>query len=165
MRMFQVGFGRSDITPHELGHRLMGYGNRAQGATGIHDRLLARALVFEDGDTRYALLANDLRCLDAESTREIREAVLVRTSIPPEHVFVAATHTHSGPHDRDTENWQRPLPDLVADAVEAAQQALQPARIGSGFGMLYGHSINRRWIDRPVDPAVAVVHFSTPIFI
>ena len=29
--------------------------------------------------------------------------------------------------------------------------------IGSGTGVLYGYSINRRWLDRPVDPGIAVL--------
>jgi hypothetical protein len=153
---FQAGFGRADITP-KLGCRLMGYGNRTHGATGVHDRLWARALVLAQADTAWAIVACELRCVDADTTREARTAIQQRVGIPSSNVFVCSTHTHSGPHDRDADNWERPLGELLADAVEQAHRALQPARIGSGYGMLVGYSINRRWIDRPVDPGVAVL--------
>ncbi|MBX3010257.1 MAG: neutral/alkaline non-lysosomal ceramidase N-terminal domain-containing protein [Caldilineaceae bacterium] len=160
MARFCAGFGRADITPR-LGCRLMGYGNRTHGATAVHDRLLARALVVEDEGGRWALIACDLRCLNATSVAEVRSAVQQRCGIAPAHVFVATTHTHSGPHDRDAENWERPLGQLIADAVQAACAALQPARLGGGYGLLYGYSVNRRWLDRPVDPGVAVIRVET----
>ncbi|MCS7221200.1 MAG: neutral/alkaline non-lysosomal ceramidase N-terminal domain-containing protein [Anaerolineae bacterium] len=151
-----AGFGRADITP-KIGCQLVGYAGRSSGATGVHDPLFSRALVLENPDGRWALISNDLCYLNAETIREIRESIYRRVGIPPSHTFVAATHTHSGPHDRHAHNWDRPLAELVANAVETACQALQPARIGSGFGFLYGYSINRRWLDRPIDPGIAVL--------
>jgi neutral ceramidase len=156
MTQFQAGFGQADITP-ALGCRLMGYGNRSSGATAVHDRLLARALVVAAGDERWALVSCELCYLNAATIGEARTAIEKQTGIAPDHVFLATTHTHSGPHDREAENWSRPLAELIADAVATAAAKLQPAQIASGFGMLYGYSINRRWIDRPVDPAVAVI--------
>lgn len=152
----RAAFGRADITP-KLGCRLVGYGNRASGATDVHDRLQARTLVLEAEDALWALVSCEFCYLNVISIGEIRTAIEQRTGIAPTHVFVATTHTHSGPSDRDADNWDRPVGELVADAVAAAVAQLQPAHIASGFGMLYGYSINRRWIDRPVDPAVAVI--------
>ncbi len=156
MTVFRAGFGRADVTP-KLGCRLVGYANRPSGATGVHDRLSARALVLEDQGGRWAIISCEFCYLNADTVADIREAIEGRVGIPPTNVFVATTHTHSGPHDRDADNWDRPLAELVADAVEQACDALQPARIGSGYGMLYGYSVNRRWLDRPVDPGVAVI--------
>jgi hypothetical protein len=156
MAGLRAGFGRVDVTP-KIGCKLVGYSARKSGATGVHDRLLSRAMVLEDENGRFALTSTDFCYLGAESIKEIREAVNRRTGIPPTHTFVATTHTHSGPHDRHAENWDRPLAELITDAVDAACKALRPARIGSGYGFLYGHSINRRWLDRPVDPGIAVL--------
>jgi len=156
MATLRAGFGRRDITP-KVGCQLVGYANRLSAATGIHDPLLARALVLDDETTRCAILSADLCYLNARTVQAIRKAVHHRTEIPPSNVFIATTHTHSGPHDGDAENWERPLPELFAEAVAQACEALQPARLGGGYGVLYGYSINRRWLDRPVDPGVAVV--------
>ena len=153
---FQAGFGRVDITP-KLGCRLVGYGNRSSGAEAVHDRLYARALVLEDGGGRWALVSVEFCFVQRDTVQAIRATVETRTGIPAGNILIATTHTHSGPDDHQAENWERPLAELVAEAVESGVQALQPAQIGSGFGFLYGYSINRRWLDRPIDPAVGVV--------
>jgi len=154
MTTFRAGFGRADITP-AIGCRLVGYNERH--ATDVHDRLLARAFVAEDDGGRWALVSCEFCYLNITTVTEIRAAIQQRLGIPPERVFLATNHTHSGPHDRDAANWSRPLADLVTDAVAAACDRLQPARLGSGYGLLYGYSINRRWLDRPVDPGVGVI--------
>lgn len=156
MTAFRAGFGRADITP-KLGCRLVGYGSRTEGAKTVHDPLQARALVLEDEGGRWAIVSLELLDVSRESVEAMRQAVQRRVGIPPSHVFIGAIHTHGGPDDREKANWERPLEELVADAVEGATFALRPARLGGGFGFLYGYSINRRWLDRPVDPAVAVV--------
>ena len=136
---------------------MVGYGNRLSNATGVHDRLSARTLVLEDDGGSWALIACDLCYANAETVAEIRTAVQRRVGLAPAHVLVVCSHTHSGPHDRHRQNWDRPLAEIVADAVEMAHQVRQPAHIASGYGFLYGHSINRRWLDRPVDPGVTVL--------
>ena len=88
MTVFRGGLGRADITPR-TGCGLVGYGNRLGSATGVHDRLFARALVLEDEGGRWAIVASELCYLNAVSIREIREATQRRVGIPPAHVFVS----------------------------------------------------------------------------
>jgi hypothetical protein len=152
----RAGFGRADITP-KLGSDLTGYGGRKHGATGVHDHLLARALVLEDAGGTWALISIDFCYLFPQSVAEIRNSISRRVGIPASNVFIATTHTHSGPHDRHSQNWERPLGEIVADAVEAARAAMQPAQVGTGYSFLYGYSINRRWLDKPADPAILVL--------
>src|SRR5512134_2049275 len=156
MGKFLARAGRSDITP-KLGCKLVGYGGRETGAQGVHDRLHARAVVLEDDGGALALVSCDLCYLFVETVGAIREAVQKRTGIAPGRVFVGTTHTHAGPHDGHAQNWDRPLAEIVADAVEQAYRARRPARIGTGYGFLYGYSINRRWLDRPVDPGITAL--------
>jgi hypothetical protein len=77
--------------------------------------------------------------------------------LPGEHLFVATTHTHAGPHDRHAQNWDRPLAEIIAGAVVQGYEHRRPARLGTGYSFLYGYSINRRWLDKPVDPALVVL--------
>ncbi len=156
MAILRGGFGRADITP-QPNTQLVGYGGRDEGNTGVNDPLLARALVLEESDTRYVLLSLELCYVNDETVRAIRQVLAQRFDLRAEHVHMATTHTHGGPDDRISANWDRPLAEIVADAVGAAIESLQPIRLGSGSGFLYGFSINRRWLDRPVDPAVAVI--------
>ena len=81
MTSFKAGFGRADITP-KLGCQMVGYGNRKSGATGVHDPLLARALVVEDEGGAWALVSNDLCYTNINTVNAIRAAVTARTGIP-----------------------------------------------------------------------------------
>jgi hypothetical protein len=48
---------------------------------------------------------------------------------------------------------------MIAAGVIAAWKNLQPAQLGTSAGFLYGYHVNRRWMERPVDPSVNVVRF------
>ncbi len=143
------------ITPR-VGVNLIGYFNRPP-STGVHDDLHARALVLEDGQTALALCSVELLWLPDIEIATIRQAVAARCTLPPKNIFIFCTHTHSGPAPHEADGWERPLADLIADAIVEAYESRQPARMGTGFGLLVGYSINRRWLERPVDPAVGVI--------
>lgn len=154
--MLIAGFGKSVITP-KLGARLMGYANRTSPSIGVHDDLHARAIAFEAGERTWALCAVELCYLRESQVAAVREIVQKRTGFPGKHLLLSAVHTHSGPDDQDRQSWDKPLVELIADAIVQAIQRMGPARIGTGSGFLYGWSINRRWLDRPVDPFVGVI--------
>ncbi|MFM7679605.1 MAG: hypothetical protein ACKO83_12215, partial [Roseiflexaceae bacterium] len=121
------------------------------------DRLAARALVLSVDTTTLVLVSVELCYLSMSTVQAVRQRITQALGIPATHIMIATTHTHAGPRDRDARNWSRPLADLITDAVLAAHAAQRPARIGSGVGVLYGYAINRRWLDRPVDPGVTVL--------
>ncbi|MBC7812104.1 MAG: neutral/alkaline non-lysosomal ceramidase N-terminal domain-containing protein, partial [Burkholderiales bacterium] len=150
----KAGVGRSKITP-KIGAELIGYVNRP--STGVHDDLHARALVLDDGKTALALVSVELLWLQDSIIADIREAVAESCDLKPEQIFIWTTHTHSGPAPHHADDWTTPLHELIADAVVVAYEARQPAKLGVGFGQLYGYSINRRWLNRPIDPSVAVI--------
>jgi neutral ceramidase len=160
MSSLQAGTARHIITP-KPDCELSGYGNRPDSASGIHDDLHVRVLVLDDGDTVIALCAIELLWLWKPIVQEIRSLVAQRCDIPAENIMLACTHTHSGAASENPENWERPLPQLIADAIIAAYEARQPARIGFGFGQLFGYNINRRWLNRPADPSVGVIRVDT----
>jgi neutral ceramidase len=151
----RAGFGRVEITPAR-GARLVGYAQRTTPAAGQHDPLFARALVLEEGHERVAIASLELCYVGEDVVAEVREAVAHATGIRPDRVLVAASHTHSGPHDADCGAWADGLPGLAAAAIRQASERLEPARVGAGWGMLHGRSLNRRRLEDPVDPAVGV---------
>jgi neutral ceramidase len=156
MAELKAGFGISTITP-KVGAEMAGYGRREGPSMGVHDDLHSRALVVEGDSTIWALSANEI-CYFYESTvAQIRDQVASRTSIPAGNVFVCTTHTHSGPYDHHPEDWERPLVELVADAIVQAYENRVAARIGAGRGRLDGYTVNRRFIDQPTDPGMAVL--------
>lgn len=160
MAELKAGVGRSIVTPR-IGALLIGYFGRDEGAKGVHDELCARALVIDDGETIIALCSVEILWLWAKIVNEVRQAVIARCDIPTANIFIFATHTHGGPAPHRTEDWDHPLPELIADAIVDAYNARRPARLGFGFGQLFGFNINRRWLNRPADPSVGVLRVDT----
>jgi hypothetical protein len=157
MAALDAGFGRTEITPDNLGYPLAGYGNRKSNSAGTHDPLWAKALVMRQRNTSWALCSLDLCYIPAEIVAEVRQRVSEQTGLQREAILIATTHTHSGPLASDPGNWNRPFAEIVSETLVQAWQAARPARVAQGAGFLPGHSINRRWFDRPVDPGVGVL--------
>lgn len=160
MAELKAGIGRNTITPR-VGARLVGYFGRLEGSKGVHDDLNARALVLDNGENILAICSVELLWLWAKIVREIREVVSKRCDIPEENILVCCIHTHAGAAPHNTSDWDTPLVNLVADAIVAAYESRQPARLGFGFGQLFGYNINRRWLNRPADPSVGVMRVDT----
>jgi len=156
MTELKAGFGVSLITP-KVGAELVGYSNRLGLSTGVHDKLHSRALVMEGDGRIWALSSNELCWIGSPVVASVRKKVAERTSIPENNIFISTVHTHSGPSDDHAEDWDRSLTDLVADAIVQAYENRVPARVGAGRGRLDGWTINRRFIDRPVDPGMGVL--------
>jgi len=92
---FQVGLAEIDITA-PAGYRLDGYFTERL-ATGQKDPLKAKALVFQQGSTRAALVVTDLLGMPQSMSREVRARASARTGIPADSIAITATHTHTGP--------------------------------------------------------------------
>jgi neutral ceramidase len=143
----------------------MGYGARQGHATGIADRLHARALAVGDlaGSGLIAVSA-DVCLMAPGQARALRERIAKATGIPAAGVLVACTHTHSAPETGLAEALGgRPLPEHVPpmlDAIEAAAieawRRREPARLGWARGEArIGR--NRRIESGPLDPSVDVL--------
>src|SRR6185436_17315773 len=156
--MTQAGFAKVErSSPAMVGAELFGYSNGEAGASGIHDPLFARALVLEHDGERVVLCGLDLGAIGEDVVAAARERIAASAGIPSECVFVSTTHTHSGPADDDAQCWPQGLDAQIADCVAQACERLTPAAVGAGWGMLHGHSFNRRRFEDEVDPAVLVL--------
>lgn len=94
VQALDAGFGEVDITPKLGGKKkvwLAGYGTGRQAA-GVHDPLMARCVVLEEGRTRIALVSVDLVGLQFPVVQEIRRQLPEFT-----YVLVSSTHNHEGP--------------------------------------------------------------------
>ena len=92
---FQVGLAEIDITP-PVGYRMDGYFYERLN-TGQRDPLKAKAVVFQQGATRAALVICDLLGMPRSMSSEVRALAAKQTGIPAANIAITATHTHTGP--------------------------------------------------------------------
>lgn len=147
----RAGAAMSNITP-KMGVPLDGTIMQIGPAKHIHDELWARCLVLDDGDTKLAIAIVDNTMVSREIHDEAKRLVEEKTGIPPNHVCIAATHTHSTPraviglkdHDLHREYLDY-LAVKIADGVHRANNNLAPAQIGWGSFREPRYVHNRRW--------------------
>ena len=141
----QIGLAEIDITA-PVGYRMDGYFTERL-ATGQKDPLKAKALVFQQGDARAALVVCDLLGMPQSMSREVRARAAARTGIPADHIAITATHTHTGPlfagerarifseqaaakYGKDplaSVNYPETLRDKLVDVIVDANARLTPA--------------------------------------
>lgn len=123
-----VGFSRKDITPTGP-IVLSGYGDdHARPCEGVLDHIWGSCLALSDPDGNTILLYSvDLCYINDMLTQQLQESVSNKTGIKPEHILIAATHTHAGPSLSE-----RQLPCVldfygffVLQMTQAAKEALK----------------------------------------
>lgn len=112
--------------------------------TGVHDVLKARAVMLR-ADEDILIEAIETVILDREMTAEIKRRIGKAVGLPPERIFLAATHTVSAPHliirdhnpKDENERSARMREAIYESAVKAARAAaadLQPAKLSFAVG-------------------------------
>ncbi|NLD88053.1 MAG: hypothetical protein GX633_07320 [Clostridiales bacterium] len=91
----KAGFARLDITP-PFGTRLSGYFHE-RIADGIIDPLLVSAVAFSDGEKTAAAVSVDVIGMRQDVMDIIRHRAAENNKMDYESIFIACTHTHTGP--------------------------------------------------------------------
>lgn len=129
----RAGVARRDITVEDPG-------------VAVHDRLFAKALVLDDGQTRCAVVVLDAVAIGGicdvsdDFMPELRARAEQELGLTADQLLVSATHTHPPGtllcgHDQQI---QRTL-----DAIQEAAAALVPVKVGVGRGRNEALVINR----------------------
>jgi len=151
-KSLKAGVATVNITP-PVGCYLQGY-TRGKPSVGIHDDLYAKAIVFDDSETKAAIVTADLIGFEYASITAIREYIEQTTDIPGKNVMVATSHTHAGPAvmnlggDPTDESYVREVEKKTAGVVRIASAELQPVTVGVGVGEM-DFNVNRRLTTGP----------------
>ena len=113
----RAGRAKIDITP-AAGTPMDGYYVRSEPSIGVHDPLYCRAVVLDDGSKTLAIASCDLCWVTYPVVTEVRrQAALVGI----DHVFISATHSHSGPAIADFLAAQKIAAPAGPGGIEAAK--------------------------------------------
>ena len=161
-----VGSARVDITP-PLTIPHLGYVPRQGKFKGVHDALYARALVFDNGESKIALVSadsigfnNELLGPGRNFIAEVRHRIQQQTGIAGGNVMLASTHAHSAPETTgitrlldipDAEAWLEVLMAQLSSAVEMAEANMTHKNLKIGIGEARGIAKNRRKRDLSID--------------
>lgn len=152
----QVGFSRVDITP-PLGIPMAGYYDPHERlAETVLDPLELNTLAVSDGERTVLLFSADLLYIRKVDAEMIRRKIEERTGVPYEAIFIACTHTHTGPivstdNMADFEVFERNrrykgfLADRLCDGAVMALKDRKPAKMGYGVTKLSGIAQIRRF--------------------
>lgn len=90
---FKAGFAEKDITP-DIGMEWPGGYGKAYHRT-FNDPCKVRAVVFDDGNQRVALVSLDLLLVTRALTNHVRQKIEKACGIPGHSIMISATHNHS----------------------------------------------------------------------
>ncbi len=135
---------------------------------GVLDPIFVRTLVLDNGSTRAALVAIDAGAIPSDLYQKVSTRAAAELGIPPSHLLISASHTHSVPFRLDAS-----VESTILSGLRDSIARLEPARVAWGTGVSY-INVNRdridpktrRWwegpnYDGPSDKTVAVVRVET----
>ncbi|MCR3752975.1 hypothetical protein [Lentzea californiensis] len=170
---FQAGSAKVDVTPPSTAPYLGGQ-PRHSLFLGVHDPLFVRATAITNGETVIVIAVDSLGINNSilgpgrDFTAEVRERIQQQTGVPPTHVMIASSHTHSSPETAGfrpfpDQDWLATFRDRIVQAAREAVESRRPVTVTVGTGeVLRGTlAINRNGRvypgAPPEDPEVTVV--------
>ncbi len=164
--VFKAGFAERDITP-DIGMEEPGNYGKNYHRT-FHDQCKVRAVVFDDGKKKVALVGLDLLFITRSVVQEVRAEIQKRCGISPGAIMIGASHSHSSgpigmsePGDYDKASplvkdlvnnksivsdpgFIQYLKSQIVEAVILADDARTDAKLAVGIGHEDKVSFNRR---------------------
>lgn len=160
---FRAGIAVRNVTPDPLLPVSGGVGP-SKPVTRKQGELTVRALVFEQGTNRVAIVSADFLGFPAVLGNRVRAAV---QGIAPRNILIGATHTHSAPDcygfpdgKGGTASDPKYLASVCAKMAEAINEAvakLQPARLKIATGEARGKIAYNYYAEQLYDPRCNVI--------
>ncbi|MDD3585981.1 MAG: hypothetical protein PHQ75_02255 [Thermoguttaceae bacterium] len=149
-QQFKAGAAAVDITPT---HRpVITY---SRNVDKIEEPIYARALVLDDGTTKFAFAVVDVCLLHTEVIEKIKDAIVAKTDLKRDRICLSTTHTHTCPAAAIVhagvadEKFIATLPEKVSQALVQANAKRVPARIGWGTAREPRYVFCRRYLMKP----------------
>jgi hypothetical protein len=141
-QMFQAGFGAVEITP-QVGVKMCG-ALEPRVSIGTTDPLMSKAFVVAGGEKRIAVVGVDIVGLPKALVDKAIDEAVRRTGIERDAILISCSHTHSGPYtsgpfflDALDHDFLSQLPYLIAESIQQADAARQPATVHIGRSLVY----------------------------
>lgn len=170
----RVGIATADITP-EGSVWMDGFGFRKKPSEGVCKALCASCVVFDNTATRLAFVALDLCQIRQTPQLADLRAAAQKAGIPPQHLMVNCSHTHSGPaiSHKDNASYASLFKTRTEALFAAAVADLKPAILDYAVGSST-MAVNRRRLDdkghycgfqpeprKAIDPDVPILRISS----
>ena len=162
MNDLKAGFARVNVTPM-LGIHVSGY-FKERIADGVLDELEINALALESGNAKVLLLSMDICHISTKRCADFRRHIEEATGVPADHIFIHATHTHTGPvmepygtkedthatssqpQDPLFEEYIQFVDRRMVEVAVLALQDLKPARLGYAVSSAPRIAFIRRYV-------------------
>jgi hypothetical protein len=164
----RVGVGKAIITPNPLLPVVGGVGP-GNPATGKKGELTARAMVFQQGETKVAIVQLDLLGFPSVLCARVRKQV---PRIAAENILIGSTHTHSAPDCYGFSalggnasaglKYMDFVCNQAATAINQALDSLQTAHLKIATGEAQGKIAYNYYAPELYDPRMSVIQAVTP---
>lgn len=150
---------------------IAGFGQR-RAAQGVHDSLWARAVVFDDGQTRMAIVAIDAIGFGHDDVVNVRKRISEETNLA--YITITSTHVHQSPDligmwgkgmfsSGVDPAYMEMVVSQTARAVEEAVAALEPAHLRIAQDLTGAKDLLKDTRDPQVfDPALRIIQAVQP---
>ena len=173
---WRIGAAAVDVTPG-FPVRLSGFGFRRAESEGVTQKIWAKALAIDDGQTGPAVIVTvDNLGVPWPMVQTVAKRLQKKTGLAPERFAVTATHTHTAPmlsgvaptlfgqpipaaHQQRIDRYTEQLTGWIEQAALEAMLDLQPGRLewSPGSAGKVGFAKNRRTKGGPVDHDLPVL--------
>ena len=170
----RIGLATVNITPEGPVY-MAGFAARKESSEGAYADIHASCVVFDNAVTRVAFVAIDVCKIGIPQMEKIRAAAQ-EAGIPPQHVMINSSHTHSGPTIIGSQNpdylpvFEERVCGLLQKAVDDLREAKLDYTVGAST-----MAVNRRQLNeegkcigkRPeprkaIDPDVPILRVLSP---
>ncbi len=166
--MFRASAAEVNLSP-PVGGKMTGFIARLKPSAGIHDPIMARAVMLDDGETKAVVVSCDLVGLEMPDADEIRRRIAETCRINASNILLTCTHTHSGPAtlspsgpdapwpEKPDKAWMSEAKEKIVEMVGSLPSVLEPACVCTGSATVGGIGYNRESEEHPLDESLGVI--------